>query len=127
MAEIPDGTPWWIALPTAIGLLGYKFRRQLIGDSRQDRADKKADDLRDWLVKRVDELTARCDGFATQKNEAIREIGVLKGKIEALESKIALLETEREEMRLHIEKLEHENVGLRASVAQIARATPIGI
>jgi chromosome segregation ATPase len=121
------------AIATAITIaatVGYKAYRKVTEDKTCDRQVARQEDFVEDLMKanatlaaRMETLEKRADTFAAERNFALGQESVLKGKVQLLEGRIADLAEAREsakrlteQLGRQIDKLREENVALRKHV-----------
>jgi cell division protein FtsB len=121
------------AIATAITIavtVGYKAYRKVNDDKTGDRQVARQEDFVEDLMKantilaaRMETLEKRADTFAAERNFALGQESVLKGKVQLLEGRITdLAEAKESAKRLteqlgrQIDKLREENVALRKHV-----------
>lgn len=119
----------------------FRVKQMWRDDQSTGRQDQREDAYLTKLEARIKELEARADKFAEERNIALTEAATLRGKIEALQSKIEHIESEKQAARnllQDIEKrhnellaansrLQNELDGLTRRKARPEMALPLGI
>lgn len=91
---------------TALIVGFFRLRKALRVDVAEGRQVEREDAYLTKLEKRVDDLEARSDKFASEKNEAVRAAAVLEGEIKALKVTILHLEEDRKAIKVMLDDVE---------------------
>lgn len=118
-----EGLPEWVntALGGLLGLGagGYGVYRKLRADSAGDRLDGRAEAI---IVRLEDQLKSErenaktlgesIDRVARERNDAVKQVGLLEGTVKALEGEVSRLRSE-------IESLETKNTALTREITSL--------
>jgi len=124
MDAVQDLPSWAQTIFNVVIAVGFALI-VIYGAARKINSDKKVDDVDEKTQALIDAVTSQLDSergtnnhlrevierVAGERNEAIKEVGELRGQVSVLDSHVKLLTSE-------IKKLEEENISLRMEVSE---------